>query len=157
MKRSSSLSSSPVVVLIEPEGSQHRYGDSLSSAGFHVVHVRTSEANVARVLKPSPSVVAAELIQSHAIDILDFVRRFRENPEARLIPFILYGQSLARRDIEDAARAGAMWLQLDASDGSRLAAAARGLISASHKQNDCLISSGASDFTPGETPRCRRG
>jgi hypothetical protein len=37
------------------------------------------------------------------------------------------------RDIEEAACAGALWLQLEPSDGARLVAAVKGLISATGK------------------------
>ena len=49
-------------------------------------------------------------------------------------PCIVYGHSLDAHDIETAARAGALWLELAPADGARLLAAARGLVAAARQQ-----------------------
>jgi CheY-like chemotaxis protein len=126
--------SSPVVVLIEAEHGEHHHGEMLSRAGFGVVSIPTQKASVDLVLEHTPDIVAAELTPSHEASTLEFVRRFRERPETRLVPFVVYGHSLRAQDIEAAARAGALWLQLEPSDGARLIAAARGLVAAARKE-----------------------
>ena len=126
--------SSPVAVLIELDGTQHQHGDALSRAGFRVVSIPTPDASVSHVLDHAPSVVAAELSPMHPEGTWEFIRQFRQHPQARLIPCIVYRHGLEPHDIETAARVGALWLQLEPSDGARLLAAARGLISAARKE-----------------------
>lgn len=92
------------------------------------------DLDIGRVIEQAPAVVAAEL-DGDACTTLGLARRFRQNPDARLIPFIIYGHELRPRDIEEAARAGALWLQMEATDGPRLIAALRGLIAASRKES----------------------
>jgi hypothetical protein len=46
-------------------------------------------------------------------------------------PVIVYGYGLSAEEIEHAARAGALWLQLEPSDGTKLVAAIRGVLAAS--------------------------
>lgn len=88
--------------------------------------------DIGRVLEQAPAVVAAEL-KGDGSTTLSLARRFRQTPEARLIPFIIYGHELRARDIQEAARAGALWLQMETTDGARLIAAVRGLIAASRR------------------------
>jgi hypothetical protein len=102
----------------------------MSKAGFRVVSVPAHRASVRYELDQQPSVVAAELGAASAAQTWQFVRRFRQDGDARLIPCIVYGHGLKADDIETAARAGALWLQLEPSDGARLLAAARGLVAA---------------------------
>jgi DNA-binding NarL/FixJ family response regulator len=104
-----------------------------------VLSLAPEEVDVARVLEHEPAVVAAELDDAGLITVLNLARRFREIPEARLIPFIIYGHHLRPQDIEDAARTGALWLQLEPADGARLVSAVRGLIAASHAQNPATV------------------
>ena len=125
-----------LVLLVEHKGARNQgHTKALVDAGFRVESVASEEANIARVLARRPAVVAAELDGHGALAALDLARRFRENPRARLIPFIIYGHHLRARDIEDAARAGALWLQLEPADGARLVAAVRGVIAASLREN----------------------
>jgi CheY-like chemotaxis protein len=104
--------------------------ESLARAGFRVASVTTEQVDIPRILEQAPAVVAAELDPAGAAMTLELARRFRQNPQGRLIPFVIYGHELSARDIEDAARAGALWLQLEPADGARLVAAVRGLIAA---------------------------
>jgi CheY-like chemotaxis protein len=97
------------------------------------VSVSTEKVDVARILEQGPAIVAAELDGSGAGRTLNLARRFRQDLRARPIPFIIYGHQLRPQDIEDAARAGALWLQIEPTDGARLAAAVRGLIAASRR------------------------
>lgn len=123
------------VLLVEPKGRRNQeHTKALVGAGFRVESVAPEEADTARVLEQRPAVVAAELDGAGALATLNLARRFRENSQARLIPFIIYGHELRPRDIENAARAGALWLQLEPGDGARLVAAVRGLIAASRKE-----------------------
>lgn len=63
-------------------------------------------------------------------------------------------------DIETAVRVGALWLQLEPSDGARLLAAARGLISAARKETIAkgltahLVRSSALTVRDGDLVRC---
>ena len=125
-----------LVLIVEPkDAGNHSHTDFLVRAGFRVESVAPEEADIARVLERRPAVVAAELDGRGALPTLNLARRFRENPQARLIPFIIYGHQLRPQDIEEAARAGALWLQLEPADGARLVAAVRGVIAASRREN----------------------
>jgi CheY-like chemotaxis protein len=126
----------PLVLLVEPKGAQHAHSDVVRRAGFRVAIIAAHEFDVARVLAQSPAVIAAELDGSGSVATLGLARQFRQNPQGRPIPFIVFGQHLRNSDIEDIARAGALWLQLGPADGARLVAAVRGLIAASEKAAD---------------------
>ena len=123
----------PLVLLVEPKDGRHEHAAFLARAGFRVESVTTETVDIAGVIKRRPAVVAAELDGSGSATTLNLARRFRQDPRARPIPFIIYGHHLRSQDIEDAARAGALWLQLEPTDGARLVAAVRGLIAASRK------------------------
>jgi CheY-like chemotaxis protein len=129
------MADQPLVVLIEPKEAQHRHAEAVARAGFRVASVAAEHVDVARVLEQGPAVVAAELDGSGSVPTLDLARRFRQNPQARLIPFVIYGVQLRTQDIENAARAGALWVQLEPADGARLAAAIRGLVAASREDD----------------------
>jgi hypothetical protein len=90
--------------------------------------VAREEVDIAGVLEQGPAVVAAQLDGSGASSTLNLAHRFRQTPQALLIPFVIYGHELRPGDIEDAARIGALWVQLEPSDGARLVAVVRGLI-----------------------------
>jgi len=121
----------PLVLLVEPKGAQHKHAALVAGAGFRVASVAVEDVDIRRILEQRPAVVAAELDGGGAAT-LNLASRFRQTREARLIPFIIYGHELGAREIEAAARAGALWLQLEPNDGARLVAAVRGLIAASH-------------------------
>jgi len=124
-----------LVLLVEPPGARtQRHADFLARAGYRVSSVAAENIDIAEVLQQRPAVIAAGLEHSGLVRTLNLAKRFRENPQARLIPFIIYGHELRPRDIEDAARAGALWLQIEPTDGARLVAAVRGLIAASGKE-----------------------
>ena len=125
----------PLVLLVEPTDARNRqHNECLADAGFRVKSVQTEEVEVARVLEQRPAVIAAELASSGLATTLSLAKRFRQDPEARLIPFIIYGHHLHPEDIEDAARAGALWLHLEPTDGARLVAAVQGLLAASRNE-----------------------
>jgi PleD family two-component response regulator len=122
----------PLVLLIEPKRARHQHQESVARAGFRVASLAADDVEIARIVEQCPAVVAAELDGSRS-RTLNLARRFRQIPETRLIPFLIYGHKLPPRDIEDAARAGALWLQLEPTDGARLVAAVRGLVAASRR------------------------
>lgn len=124
----------PLVVMIKSKDDHDEHADALSRSGFQVMSVPARDARVGSILDQEPSVIAIELRSTDTTNVFDLVRRFRESPKARLIPVIVYGHHLQADDIETAARAGAMWLQLEAADGARLTAAARGLVAAARKE-----------------------
>jgi CheY-like chemotaxis protein len=122
-----------LIVLIEPKAARHRHTDILARAGFRVTSIAAEEFDLTRLLKQSPAVVAAELDDAGSAT-LNLAKQFRQTPQAPLIPFIIYGHQFRPQDIENAARAGALWLQLEPGDGNRLVAAVRGLIAASRDE-----------------------
>ena len=70
-----------LVLLVEPKGARNQgHTKALVGAGFRVQSVASEEADPARVLERRPAVVT-----------LNLARRSRKNPQARLIPFIIYG------------------------------------------------------------------
>jgi CheY-like chemotaxis protein len=99
-----------------------------------VSSVQTEEVEVARVLEQRPAVIAADHDSAGLVTTLDLARRLRQNQEARLIPFVIYGHHLHPQDIEDATRVGALCLQVEPTDGARLVAAVRGLLAASRNE-----------------------
>jgi hypothetical protein len=126
---------SPLFVLIEQDGTEHHHAEIALRAGFRVVSVLAQEASAAHIVDQAPSVVGVELSSTNPGQTWEFVRRFRQISEARLIPCLIYGHHLQADDIETAARAGALWLQLEPSDGARLIAAARGLVAAAGRES----------------------
>jgi len=132
--RASAESSVPLVVLIKSEDGHDEHAEALSRSGFQVMRVPARGASVPDILDQSPNVIAIELRSTETAHVFDLVRRFRESPKARLIPVVVYGHHLRVDDIEAAARAGALWLQLEPTDGARLAAAARGLVAAARRE-----------------------
>ena len=128
------MADEPLVLFVEPKGARHQHAQFVARAGFRVATLAVEEIDVDDVLAQSPAVIAAELDGSASRTTLDLARRFRQSRQARLIPFIIYGHELRPRDIEDAARAGALWLQLEPDDGARLVAAVRGLIAGSRNE-----------------------
>ena len=127
------MTGSPVVMLIEPHHGLHDHAATLSTAGINVVRIAALNASVDAVLSHHPTVIAAELVPALSTPTWAFVRRFRERTAARFIPLIVYGDHLRLEDIEAAATAGALWLQLEPGDGARLVAAVRGLMTAASK------------------------
>ena len=112
-----------LVLLVEPRGVRNqRHAQFLAQAGYRVSSIGGEHINVADVLQQQPAVIAAELDHSGLIGTLNLAKQFRENPQGRLIPFIIYGHELRPHDIENAARAGALWLQIEPTDGARLVA-----------------------------------
>lgn len=95
-------------MLIELEGTPHHHADTMSQAGFRVVSMSAHDAKVSDVLDHAPGVVAVELSAAGPAHTWEFVRRFRQQAVARLIPCIVYGHRLQNDDIETAARAGAL-------------------------------------------------
>ena len=124
-----------LVLLVVPRGVRNQQqAETLARAGYRVSSVAAEDLDIADVLQKRPAVVAAELDHSGSVWTLNLAKRFRENSDGLLIPFIIYGHQLRPRDIENAARAGALWLQVEPGDGKRLVAAVRGLIAASRKE-----------------------
>ena len=124
--------SPPVVLLVEPTDPKHRHEEILTRAGLRVVRLPPHEINSRLLDDVKPTIIAAELDGSQQSDALDLTSRLREDARARStsVPVIVYGHSLKAEDIERAARGGAMWLQLEPSDGLKLVAAIRGVLAA---------------------------
>jgi hypothetical protein len=124
--------SPPVVLLVEPSHPNHQHAELLTRAGLRVVRLPPHEVNSRLLDEVKPAIIAAELDGSQQSDALDLASRLREaaRPRSTPIPGIVYGHSLKPEDIEGAARGGAMWLQLEPSDGLKLVAAIRGVLAA---------------------------
>jgi DNA-binding NarL/FixJ family response regulator len=124
--------SPPVVLLVEPTDPKHRHAEMLTRAGLRVVRLPPHEVNSQLLDDVKPAIIAAELDGSQQSDALDLASRVREDapPHSTPVPVIVYGHGLKAEDIERAARGGAMWLQLEPSDGLKLVAAIRGVLAA---------------------------
>lgn len=124
--------SSPVVLLVEPSAPKHHHAEMLTRAGFRVIGLPPHEIDSRLMKDVKPAIIAVELDGERSADALDLAPRLRE--EARLrsvpVPVIVYGHGLSAADIERAARGGVMWLQLEPSDGAKLVAAIRGVLTA---------------------------
>jgi DNA-binding response OmpR family regulator len=127
-----SPSGPPVVLLVEPSDPKHHHAEMLTRAGFRVVQLPPHEVTTLRTQDVKPAIVAVELDGSGSSDALDLAPRLRREARPRTIPIpvIVYGHGLSAADIERAAMAGAMWLQLEPSDGAKLVAAIRGVLTA---------------------------
>jgi DNA-binding response OmpR family regulator len=126
-------SSAPVVLLAESAHAEHQHAELLTHAGFRVVRLPLHEITSALIRDVKPALVAIELDGLQPSDALDLAPRLRANarPRAIPVPVIVYGHGLSAPDIERAATGGAMWVQLEPSDGTKLVAAIRGVLAAS--------------------------
>ena len=122
----------PVLLLAEASAPKHQHAELLMRAGLHVVRLPPHEINSRLLEKLQPAVIAAELDDQRRRDVLDLAARLREStgPRSERVPVIVYGHGLSSEDIEAAARGGAMWLQLEPSDGQKLVSAIRGVLTA---------------------------
>jgi hypothetical protein len=126
---SATRGTSPLVLLIVPPEAHHKHTAILTAAGYRVVSQADDEATVQSVLDLSPRIIAAELSGTRTDPMFGLVHRLKDDPHARDIPLIVYGIGLTADQIEQTAHAGAMWLQLEPSDGYKLLAAVRGVLS----------------------------
>ena len=121
---------SPLVLLIVPPDAHHQHATILTAAGFRVVSQGDDEATVQSVLDLVPRIIVAELNGTSTDPMFGLVHRLKDDKRAREIPLIVYGIGLTANQIEQTARAGAMWLQLEPKDGYKLLGAVRGVLSA---------------------------
>jgi DNA-binding response OmpR family regulator len=124
--------SPPLVLLVEPSDPKHRHAEILKRAGLRVVELPQHEVNSWLLDEVKPAIIAVELDALEQSDVLDLAPRLRVDarPHSMPVPVIVYGHGLSAADIERAARGGAMWLQLEPSDGQKLVAAIRGVLTA---------------------------
>jgi hypothetical protein len=127
------VSSAPLVLLAESAHADHHHDEMLTRAGFRVVTLPIREVTPTLIRDVKPAIVAIEFDGEQPTDALDLAPRLRANgrPRAIPIPVIVYGFGLSAPDIERVATGGAMWLQLEPSDGVKLVAAIRGVLTAS--------------------------
>jgi hypothetical protein len=126
----------PIVLLVEPSGPNHHHAEMLRGAGFEVVTLPMVEITEDLLRDVSPAIVAVELDSAHASDALGLnLRLLSELRQAVPVPIIVYGHGLSACDIERVARGGAMWLQLEPSDGAKLVGAIRGVLAAAESQS----------------------
>jgi len=126
-------SSAPLVLLAESAHAEHHHAEMLTRAGFRVVRLTVHEVTPALVRDVKPAIIAMEFDGSQPSDGLDLAPRLRADarPRAIPVPVIVYGHGLSAPDIQRAATGGAMWVQLEPSDGAKLVAAIRGVLAAS--------------------------
>jgi hypothetical protein len=127
-----STTNPPTILLVEPLHPKHEHADLLTRAGFRVERLSPADLDGPRIRDIRPAIVAIELDGARTDDALDIASRLRVSPSRRAVPLpvIVYGHGLSAADIERAARSGAMWLQLEPSDGTKLVAAIRGVLTA---------------------------
>lgn len=128
-----SRSQNPVVLLITPTKPPpaHDHTAILGKAGFQILNHTHEDASVTEVLRLDPRIIAAELGAGGREGMFNMIRRLKAHPTVRHIPLIVYGVGLTADEIEATAHAGAMWLQLEPSDGYKLLGAIRGVLRAS--------------------------
>lgn len=68
--------------------------------------------------------------ENRVADTLELARHLQSNDRARAIPFVVYGAQLSAFHIESIARAGAMWLQIEPSQGTKMVGAIRRIVAA---------------------------
>ena len=124
--------SQPIVLLITPlkPPPAHDHTAVLKKSGFTVVNHTHEDASVPEILSLDPRIIVAELGDGGRVAMFDMVRRLKAHPTVRHIPLIIYGVGLTADEIEATAHAGAMWLQLEPTDGYKLLAAIRGVLRA---------------------------
>ena len=132
----------PAVLLVESSSPEHHHAELLRRAGLHVVSLPPEQVTSHRIQALNPAIIAVELNESRPSDALDLAPLLHGDARSRsdsnhgraerrrYIPVIVYGHGLSAPDIETAARSGAMWLQLEPSDGVKLVAAIRGVLTA---------------------------
>ena len=124
--------SAPLVLLAESAHAEHHHAEILARAGLRVIRLPAHEVTSALMRDVKPAIIAIEFDGLQPNDGLDLAPRLRADarPRAIPIPVIVYGHGLSAADIERAATGGAMWLQLEPSDGTKLVAAIRGVLAA---------------------------
>jgi DNA-binding response OmpR family regulator len=122
----------PLVLLVSPENAKHHHQEVLTNAGFRVAAVPRQDVDDTQIRDIQPDIIAIELDEGHSSDALDLARGLRAEAgtHAIFVPVIVYGLGLNATAIEEAARGGALWLQLEPADGAKLVAAIRGVLSA---------------------------
>jgi hypothetical protein len=120
----------PLVLLVTPASPKHHHEGMLTDAGFRVVALPQREVQDAQIRALKPAIIAVECDEGHRSDSLNLAPRLRAAAGTRAIPVpvIVYGHGLSATAIEEAARGGAMWLQLEPADGAKLVAAIRGVL-----------------------------
>lgn len=130
------METKPLVLLIQPVKAVHDHTALLVRAGFRVQASADDRISERDVLDVGPDLIAVELEATRSADTLDLARRLRADPRTRSIPVILYAMQLQPEHIENAARAGILWLQIGSTDGLKLVAAVRGVLARSTSQAD---------------------
>jgi two-component system phosphate regulon response regulator PhoB len=140
-RSSGPMESKPLVLLIQPVNAVHDHTALLARAGFHVHASPDARISERDVLAVAPDLIAVELEAARSADTLDLARRLRADPRTLSIPVILYATQLQPEHIENAARAGILWLQIGSADGLKLVAAVRGVLTRSTAQADASTGS----------------
>ena len=117
----------PMILLVQAIETNTR-PEMLRLAGFRV-HGSSDVTQLGRdVLTIKPAMIAIELAASQSIDVVQCASEIRMHAHARDIPIIVYADRLRPDDIENAARARLLWVQIGAGDDLKLVAAIRGVL-----------------------------
>jgi hypothetical protein len=119
----------PLVLLVQASDAR-RHQDMLRQAGFRV-HASADVTHIqGEVLTVKPALIAIELAAGRAVNVFQSAGELRSESGARDIPVILYADRLQAQDIENAARARLLWVQIGGGDDLKLVAAIRGVLAA---------------------------
>lgn len=117
----------PMILLVQAIETNKR-PEMLRLAGFRV-HGSCDITELGRdVLAIKPAMIAIELPASQSLDVFQCASDIRMQAHARDIPIIVYADRLRPDDIENAARARLLWVQIGAGDDLKLVAAIRGVL-----------------------------
>jgi PleD family two-component response regulator len=101
----------PLVLLVQASDAR-RHQDMLRQAGFRV-HASADVTHAqGDVLTIKPALIAIELAAGRSVNAFRCAGELRAQPGARDIPVILYADRLEAQDIESAARARLLWVQI---------------------------------------------
>ena len=119
----------PLVLLVQASDAR-RHQDMLRKAGFRV-HPSAGVTHIhGEAVRVNPALIAIELSVGPFVDVFQYAGGLRAHPSARDIPVILYADRLEAQDIESAARARLLWVQIGGGDDLKLVAAIRGVLAA---------------------------
>ncbi len=102
------MSSSHLVLLVQPVNPARDHAVLLTDAGFRVHTLSHDRISAPEVLDIGPDLIAVELEAARSVDTLDRARRLRADTRTRSIPVILYAAQLQPDHIQNAAQVGVL-------------------------------------------------
>ena len=116
---------SGVILLVD---AKDEYAALLRRSGFTVEIAAGDTTDTGTIVATRPALVAVQLDTTRSAETLETARLLRAHPQLRNTPIVVFAAVLDAKHIEEAARSGLLWLQLNPVD--KLVAAVRGLLSA---------------------------